>query len=527
MKRPGQHRLDWILPVGAGFPFGVAGGGPGATVIARITPGMCVRFLGRLHAATIALLAMLVTGVPSLNAQPAGTRQVLDLDGTNACVVLPSGIVTNDVVTVEGWFKWRRFNSHSRLLEFFGERVPFSIMNRGTLPNLHFDRPERNASGRIHRFAQVTAPGLLATNEWCHVAAVVRTNSTRLFFNGVLVSTEEISYDWTPPVEPDRTNYLGRSAMVSERQQGFNPDFDGQMAEVRIWNGERTEAQLRENMFKDLTGAEPGLAGLWNFGKVANGVVPDASPFAHHGRLIGNAKTVEAPGPGSTEATALGNVLELDGNNSYVELPPRIFKNLTNATVEAWVKWERLGLMYFYSYGGLNRDVFVGAGRDSGSLWFGVSPEGGRQEMIRAGQILRSREWCHVAAVMGQGGMKLFLNGVLVGKNDSTFSFADLLDDAPNYIGRMNAGPDFRGQIDEFRVWRVARTEEQIRAQMNQSLTGSEPGLAGLWNFADGTARDSSTNAHHGTLRGGAKVVQVARLSIKAPTVLSGKTTDL
>ncbi|MBL9175605.1 MAG: response regulator, partial [Verrucomicrobiales bacterium] len=46
-------------------------------------------------------------------------------------------------------------------------------------------------------------------------------------------------------------------------------------------------------------------------------------------------------------------------------------------------------------------------------------------------------------------------------------------------------------------------------------------------NFADGTARDSSTNAHHGTLRGGAKVVQVARLSIKAPTVLSGKTTDL
>ena len=33
-------------------------------------------------------------------------------------------------------------------------------------------------------------------------------------------------------------------------------------------------------------------------------------------------------------------VLELDGNGSYVELPPNIFKDLEEATVNGWEKWE-------------------------------------------------------------------------------------------------------------------------------------------------------------------------------------------
>src|SRR5215203_4417357 len=38
-------------------------------------------------------------------------------------------------------------------------------------------------------------------------------------------------------------------------------------------------------------------------------------------------------------ATFTNRALKLDGTNSYVELPPDIFTNLTEATVEAWVRW--------------------------------------------------------------------------------------------------------------------------------------------------------------------------------------------
>ena len=37
---------------------------------------------------------------------------------------------------------------------------------------------------------------------------------------------------------------------------------------------------------------------------------------------------------------AENRVLDLDGQESYVQLPGHIFDGLEEATVEAWVKWE-------------------------------------------------------------------------------------------------------------------------------------------------------------------------------------------
>ncbi|MSU36744.1 MAG: hypothetical protein EXS36_16930 [Pedosphaera sp.] len=43
------------------------------------------------------------------------------------------------------------------------------------------------------------------------------------------------------------------------------------------------------------------------------------------------------------QPAATNHVLELDGKDSYVELPPNVFNGLTEATVEAWVKWKSIG----------------------------------------------------------------------------------------------------------------------------------------------------------------------------------------
>src|SRR5437016_14199802 len=42
---------------------------------------------------------------------------------------------------------------------------------------------------------------------------------------------------------------------------------------------------------------------------------------------------------------ATNRVLELDGTNSFVELPANAFTNLDEVTVEGWVKWESFGSM--------------------------------------------------------------------------------------------------------------------------------------------------------------------------------------
>src|SRR5207248_8623915 len=47
----------------------------------------------------------------------------------------------------------------------------------------------------------------------------------------------------------------------------------------------------------------------------------------------------------TTGAFAQNRVLELDGTNSFVELPANAFTNLDEVTVEGWVKWESFGSM--------------------------------------------------------------------------------------------------------------------------------------------------------------------------------------
>jgi len=44
----------------------------------------------------------------------------------------------------------------------------------------------------------------------------------------------------------------------------------------------------------------------------------------------------------------------------------------------------------------------------------------------------------------------------------------------------------FRGYIDEVRVWKVGRTQEEIVSTMSKTLTGAEPGLQYYWRFDEG-----------------------------------------
>ncbi|MBN1162469.1 DUF2330 domain-containing protein [Patescibacteria group bacterium] len=60
----------------------------------------------------------------------------------------------------------------------------------------------------------------------------------------------------------------------------------------------------------------------------------------------------------------------------------------------------------------------------------------------------------------------------------------------------------FKGSMDELRVWSVARTSDEIVANMNKHISGSLPGLVGYWDF-NGYGEnivDSSLYARHGKL---------------------------
>ena len=129
------------------------------------------------------------------------------------------------------------------------------------------------------------------------------------------------------------------------------------------------------------------------------------------------------------------------------------------------------------------------------------------------GNIIKLNKWHHIAGVIDprNDSMKIFINGVEVGRRDFKRQFRLHKSLLPLRIGSSHedrpAASPFVGYIDEVRIWNIARTGEEIRADMDRKLKGNEPGLIGYWNFdteadGDGIISDKTPNQIDGRFVG-------------------------
>ena len=360
----------------------------------------------------------------------------------------------------------------------------------------------------------------------------------RLHLNGVLVAKNDLPKSFHSTT--NGPNNIGLKLPFEDL-----PSFTGQVDEFRVWKVPRSTEQIRQSMNTRLTGMEPGLAALWNFDDPQNSG-KDATPNGYHGKLMKGAKTVEiAPVLGTPfSVTRQRKVLDLDGNDTYAELPPNIFTNLQNATIEARVRWFSFReYSRVFDFGAARSDINVQNRNRTPTLHYEINkpvvsnPSAFHTEAVAVENILQPSEWVHVAAVSGANGMRLYYNGILIGTNSFTGTIASLTNALQrNLIGRSNwklltpGDADFHGQIDELRVWSVERTQEEIRSNINTEFTGAETNLAGLWTFEDGTLRDLTSRANHGKLVGSARIVSVddpkQNIGQSLTVTLSGKVQD-
>jgi signal transduction histidine kinase/DNA-binding response OmpR family regulator/ligand-binding sensor domain-containing protein len=484
----------------------------------------------------------------SLDAQPA-IHHVLDCDGTNSYVELPPNIFNSlTEATVEGWVKWSRLGNSMRFFDF-GRRgnaeegqsmaIGTGILE-GIFDSLSFELWDASGQAQV-RYLRVDK--FLRTNEWGHIAVATGPRGVRIYFDGVLVAQNDYTGSFAA-IHSGARNYLGRNNW----KESFPniEDLAGQMDEVRVWKVWRTEGQIRENMFQSLTGNEADLVGLWNFDHVTNGVVKDLTPGAHDGKLMGNARVVEAPLPAAVQATRSEQVLDLDGTNSCVGLPPNLFTNEV-ITVEGWMKWREFGnYSRFFDFADASLQINLNNRRveDSGpsaslNLDHYRAPGFDDLKWNRVPNVLSTNEWVHLAVVAGTNFSKLYFNGVLLSTNEILAGWQpNPLPPLRNFLGRsvnkgvvLNGGSDtdLDGQMAEVRLWAGERTAEEIKTNLFTTLTGREAGLLALWSFADGTARDVSTNGRDGKLIGNARVVSAqlpAPAQLQGPTVVFGTIRD-
>src|SRR5207244_4662877 len=127
-----------------------------------------------------------------------------------------------------------------------------------------------------------------------------------------------------------------------------------------------------------------------------------------------------------------------------------------------------------FNYGDARRDLSITTRTDTANLWFVLGDAQQALHGVEIPNLLSARQWCHIAAVSGKGGMKLYLNGALAGTNEYSGSFAGLKNGNHFYFGQTVTTNDpptnFKGAIDEVRVWNFSRTEAQIRDTMYRPL---------------------------------------------------------
>jgi hypothetical protein len=222
----------------------------------------------------------------------------------------------------------------------------------------------------------------------------------------------------------------------------------------------------------------------------------------------------------NAQCTANTKSITLNGTSSYVSFTTDNNLQLDSAiTVEAWIKPTAFGPNHYsnsiackHSWSLNGEQGFVLRCGGSGQLSFtfcGVDTLGNPmswQPIVSPANVLTLNTWAHVAASFDGDSSKLFVNGIKVASQ----YFRGTMKPNTSYpmrIGRLSDAVQsdaraFNGQIDEVRIWNIAKPQSEILAGYNRHISPTSNGLVGYWNFniASGTTiPDQTSSGNTGT----------------------------
>jgi hypothetical protein len=207
----------------------------------------------------------------------------------------------------------------------------------------------------------------------------------------------------------------------------------------------------------------------------------------------------------SLVAQPSGQYLRMQGlpQHGYIEIPHDVLLDTPAMTVEAWVSVRDSNSNGCSSIAGTDYTIGWWLGLCGTTMRSYFNGNGSQRD----GGVIPAEPtvWIHIAAVTDGVTRTHYINGNLVSQGGESARSVSTL---PMRIG-SDPHWDFmpEGGIDDLRIWKVARTQDQIRQTMfapyileANDVSGMFQGLEAWYRF-EGNAMDS-WRTHHGTIIG-------------------------
>lgn len=158
-------------------------------------------------------------------------------------------------------------------------------------------------------------------------------------------------------------------------------------------------------------------------------------------------------------------------------------------TVEAWVRRTQAGRDFFFSHMNANAPVtgYQLLVENTNKFIAEFRVNGVPYDVIGTTNI-NIGEWYHLAMTLDRSTntVRLYVNGVLDASRTDAAYGSNFSNPAPVYIGverTLGTVHEFDGFIDEVRVWRSLRSQNELRENMHLTLKGTETGLVSYYQF--------------------------------------------
>ena len=356
--------------------------------------------------------------------------------------------------TISGWFNCANVSGSSQdLLSTNPICGTILGLNKGFAPNkLSFSinsNPDNQSWDIVSINANTT---IVQNNQWYHFNLVKTGNNYKYYVNGNLEI--ENSGAITP------ISYL--CGMLIGIQywgpEGYNNGFNGKLDDYRIYNRALSSDEIAQlyNSEKPATDLTTGLVAYYPF----NGNANDESGNGNNGTVNGATLTKDRFGNVGKAYGFNGGNVKIENNNFPIGNNPR--------SVSAWVR-ANLGT----SSSGAGRDIILyGSSQNNAAIlrfWnkntCAIGVEFTNNSVIKEFSTnFNVDEWYNIVYTYDGNKCLLFLNGTLIGQNNS---LAFLTEQGPAYIGRAftNWGADnlFNGDIDDIRIYNRALSADEIR----------------------------------------------------------------